>query len=495
MDEKSAPQSPGTPKDKIATPTCNSDQDPEPVPDILDSTKAQKDSIQEDGEKDQSSIDCSIPKTCQDNASSNDSTPISAPTTQLWGSDLEIDGMIEQSSETTLDSPSAQSSRAPSPWQDAINSLPSEERRVMDHLSRSIAWVLRSSQSLESDVEMSPQPDTTASDDASTLDDPGTDLLRSRSDCADDSETQSPNQNQASNNQRTTSSSTGQSLRRSRDSVEGDGNDGTGSSLPFKRQKTTQNGSFKNMKRLRYACPYNKWDPRGCPLCCMPSNKNPEGGAETFSRVKSHTFRNHDISVRCQRCWGSFPSKTETLAQHSQRNDCMVKASPTKYWMTEEQRQQVRGQRFTGSSDENWYHLFRLLLPDVLLNDEDGNYILSPYYVPLNECRMPSISSGQTYQETTRDTQELLLASPTPNLQISNQSFIDNLPPNPLSSGQPAIPNNAWSDSLSDFMLAANTSLTEQLNSMPGSNGDTTTQSSFFRQNEPWPVFENPSTT
>jgi hypothetical protein len=44
--------------------------------------------------------------------------------------------------------------------------------------------------------------------------------------------------------------------------------------------------SLRQSKRPRYACPYNKWDPIGCQLCCMPSRKNPEGGAEGFSRVK-----------------------------------------------------------------------------------------------------------------------------------------------------------------------------------------------------------------
>ena len=56
----------------------------------------------------------------------------------------------------------------------------------------------------------------------------------------------------------------------------------------------------------------------------------------------------------------------------------MVKASPTKYWMTEEQRHQVRGQRFVGSGEENWYHLFRLLLPAAMLQDQLGNYTVSP---------------------------------------------------------------------------------------------------------------------
>lgn len=38
--------------------------------------------------------------------------------------------------------------------------------------------------------------------------------------------------------------------------------------------------------RLRFACPYQRVDTADSPFCCAPSNKNPEGGAETFSHIK-----------------------------------------------------------------------------------------------------------------------------------------------------------------------------------------------------------------
>ena len=41
--------------------------------------------------------------------------------------------------------------------------------------------------------------------------------------------------------------------------------------------------------RRRFACPYQKYDPLGSPFCCMPNSKNPEGGADTFARVKYAT--------------------------------------------------------------------------------------------------------------------------------------------------------------------------------------------------------------
>lgn len=110
------------------------------------------------------------------------------------------------------------------------------------------------------------------------------------------------------------------------------------------------------------------------------SKKNPFKTLRHFAdrNCRSHVFRNHDLSIRCQKCWSSFPNKAKALDEHTKANDCMTKASPTKYWMTEEQRRQVKGQRFMGNGDENWYHLFHLILPHVSLKDEQGNYIVSP---------------------------------------------------------------------------------------------------------------------
>jgi hypothetical protein len=44
--------------------------------------------------------------------------------------------------------------------------------------------------------------------------------------------------------------------------------------------------SGEQLPRPRFACPYQKYDPFGSPFCFMASNKNPEGGAETFARIK-----------------------------------------------------------------------------------------------------------------------------------------------------------------------------------------------------------------
>ncbi|CAH0058289.1 unnamed protein product [Clonostachys solani] len=183
-----------------------------------------------------------------------------------------------------------------------------------------------------------------------------------------------------------------QSFRRQRAASVGDGttqarydNINTSPSVSFKHAKINHGDSPGVPKSQRYACPYNKWDPEGCPLCCMPSNKNPGGGAETFSRVKSHILRNHDESVRCRRCWSSFVGRPEALKEHVKSGDCIYKARPKGYWMNEYQTSYVRGQRFEGGGEEKWYHLFTVLLPHVKICDDQGNNLISPYYTPLSE--------------------------------------------------------------------------------------------------------------
>lgn len=63
------------------------------------------------------------------------------------------------------------------------------------------------------------------------------------------------------------------------DSGDGDQNE------PVRRRPKKLNTDM-TLDRPRFACPYQKYDPDGSPFCCMPSTRNPEGGADTFSRVK-----------------------------------------------------------------------------------------------------------------------------------------------------------------------------------------------------------------
>lgn len=88
-------------------------------------------------------------------------------------------------------------------------------------------------------------------------------------------------------------------------------------------------------------------------------------------------FRNHDPSVRCGRCWKVFKT-SEWAPRYCEEQACVEKAPPTTYWMTEEQTRQLRALRFLGTGEENWYHLFRLVLPQVPEHGPTGYRRLSP---------------------------------------------------------------------------------------------------------------------
>lgn len=414
----------------------------------------------------------------QDPSPSSDTASGSTSTTEPSDKDIDVEKGQEQSRATTIDPSSAQSSRVPSPWQHATNILPSEERRINDHLSRSLAWLLDSMRGKDEDSEVSTQNDVATSERTTRSVDFGVSLTSITSNLSDDSgdrcsnsgsTNQASTQSQNSSVQGATSSSTRCASKKRPRSFEEDGDGDDSAWPPPKQLKISDYDAFEPSKRFRYACPYNKWDPSGCPLCCMPSSKNREGGAETFSRVKSHIFRNHDLSTRCQKCWSSFPNKTTTLDEHTRANDCMAKASPTKYWMTEEQRLQVRGQRFLGSGDENWYHLFRLVLPHVSLDDEQGNYIVSPFYVRHAECLPALNSSGSVLHGTGNRIQAALPLTPTPAQQVLANPLLmrDN---NSFSNTQPSAASMTLEDpwtQVPPFMFDASFDAHEPLGGSP----------------------------
>ncbi|CAH0038862.1 unnamed protein product [Clonostachys rhizophaga] len=379
------------------------------------------------------------------------------------------------------------STRVPSPWQEAANLVMSEQHRINEHLSRSLEWILsRNEDDDESAPESNPEslpssaPDVPSSlpplselsadsrkkrvldafnvhvpDDHSqnskrrkTAVCPTNDFAVDESAPSDDPGSSSSHQDssQSSINRTSARRNTGASRTR-RTSNEGPGrsdeDEANNRPPPPGQPISPPYDSLRQSKRPRYACPYNKWDPIGCQLCCMPSRKNPEGGAEGFSRVKSHIFRNHDITVRCQKCWASFPTKSETLDDHVRKNGCMRKASPTKYWMTEDQRRQVRGQRFVSGGEENWYHLFRILLPEAQLQDELGSYLFTPYYVPLSGSRTPSNLSGPASQVAGIPLP--MSGMQTPSGHGFNNASLSHLP-NMLPMGDlPAVLDDTWS--------------------------------------------------
>ncbi|KAK0625875.1 hypothetical protein B0T14DRAFT_551274 [Immersiella caudata] len=179
------------------------------------------------------------------------------------------------------------------------------------------------------------------------------------------------------------------------------------------------------LPRPRFACPYQKYDPLGTPFCCMPNTKNPEGGADTFPRIKSHIFRNHDPFKRCPNCWKKCGTEEEATG-HKDATNCIKTASPGKYWMTEAQRHQVKGQRFVTNGVDNWFYLFDILLPDAY-PDGGVRQKHSPYYSPTQ------VLSPQTASTSSVDTPT------TSSFDLSTATLLGNPENMPTSSQPPAI--------------------------------------------------------
>lgn len=223
------------------------------------------------------------------------------------------------------------STRVPSPWQEAANLVMSEQHRINEHLSRSLEWILsRNEDDDESAPESNPESSPSSAPDVPSslplladlsadggkkrvLDTlnvhvseghsqnskrrkttvcPTNDFAVDESAPSDDPGSSSSHQasSQSSSINRTSSRRNTGSSRTRRTSNEGPGrsdeDDANNRPPPPGQPISPPYDSLRQSKRPRYACPYNKWDPIGCQLCCMPSRKNPEGGAEGFSRVK-----------------------------------------------------------------------------------------------------------------------------------------------------------------------------------------------------------------
>ena len=84
------------------------------------------------------------------------------------------------------------------------------------------------------------------------------------------------------------SNSKGANVKRTRGSSTSKENEG-GKDDDDDRLKNKRVKSFNQdyeSARRRFACPYHKFDPVGSPFCCRPCPKNPQGGADNFSRIK-----------------------------------------------------------------------------------------------------------------------------------------------------------------------------------------------------------------
>lgn len=93
--------------------------------------------------------------------------------------------------------------------------------------------------------------------------------------------------------------------------------------------------------------------------------------------LRFHIFRNHDPFMRCSKCWKMCKDENEAESHHADTN-CVPKASPGRYWITREQRLEMKNRKFVGGHTENWFCLFDILLPNVQTDDPNGYKQLSP---------------------------------------------------------------------------------------------------------------------
>lgn len=64
--------------------------------------------------------------------------------------------------------------------------------------------------------------------------------------------------------------------------------------------------------------------------------------------------------------------------EHKEKEDCMPKASPAKYWMTRDQRDHVRRRTFVSGHVDNWFCLFGILCPNFPVEGPNGEKKVSP---------------------------------------------------------------------------------------------------------------------
>ncbi|UPK91204.1 hypothetical protein LCI18_002139 [Fusarium solani-melongenae] len=152
-------------------------------------------------------------------------------------------------------------------------------------------------------------------------------------------------------------------------------------------RKRVQNGK---PPRGRFACPYQVHEPWRD--CFKPSQRNPQGGCDSISRLKDHMTRKHMLSYRCQRCWKQFNARHR--AQEHQQSGCVQNEFPRyEQFMSLEQEMEV--ERCGGmTAEDTWWALFQFLIPGM--DQEDISQLKDryfPYYVQVDmSLTIPSLT-------------------------------------------------------------------------------------------------------
>ncbi|KAF4985004.1 hypothetical protein FDECE_16904 [Fusarium decemcellulare] len=137
------------------------------------------------------------------------------------------------------------------------------------------------------------------------------------------------------------------------------------------RQKSPEKSSQR--RESRFACPYQAYEPSQ--HCFRPGPRNPNGGCAGIQRLK---------------CWKAFEMRDKATAHSAQSETCEVKEEPAgDRCMCLEDEGEIEKLGCSGSAEEIWWKIFRLVIPDMLGQTPEHlrcNY--SPYYMRLNPSFM-----------------------------------------------------------------------------------------------------------
>ncbi|KAI9147148.1 putative endo-xylogalacturonan hydrolase A [Paramyrothecium foliicola] len=116
---------------------------------------------------------------------------------------------------------------------------------------------------------------------------------------------------------------------------------------------------------------------------------------QTANGPESNQLLSHSVWNLVKELSATIPSSQANPISSAITIDLLDRASPGKYWMTREQRDEVRQRKFISSNTDNWYCLFGILLPEVPADGPNGYKKLSPYYTTYHQAPpTPTPSSG-----------------------------------------------------------------------------------------------------
>ncbi|KAH7163413.1 hypothetical protein B0J13DRAFT_616007 [Dactylonectria estremocensis] len=131
---------------------------------------------------------------------------------------------------------------------------------------------------------------------------------------------------------------------------------------------------------LRFACPFQKYDPQASRHCSQPSRRNAWGGFEDVHRVKQHVLNVHDKALFCHRCCRRWETP-QHAREHEETANCEAIPTDRTDWMKPGQEKDVRKRIASKDPEDRWYTLFQRLFPHLPSEGPDSaREKYTPYY-------------------------------------------------------------------------------------------------------------------